>query len=482
MDLNTESNIKPVYWLSFFTLIILAVLSLIAYKERTLFVDSSWFIVNMLHTKSFYFMEMRYGAFITQLGTITAIRFGMDLKSILIIFSVSFYVFYLLSFWAIGVWMRQKKLAILFLLYLVLFISDGYFCTVGEIFQGITWMFLFFALYLQTRWRHNLWTHGLMIAFAFLSLICHMIIWFPFAFMWLYLNLEQNKIHELIRQKKFWIYSLILLLFALTRYYVSNLGWYDSMKLEPVKNLSFSRILGAFKSGHAQTFLNLLKTNYWLVVSLGFVSILFMAIQKKYFQLVLYFVFVAGYFSLVCVVYPDGYDRNMLFYFENEWAPLAVIIAAPFVWHIFNYLHQVRVLAAVFLVIFAIRLFFIFDAYLFFNNRFHNLKNLNESLYKSKIHKAIIYVDEAEAKKYFVMDWGLPIESLLLSALDAKKPNITFKTTPPDFIVRQPKDSFYSCFQIMPNSFLNQKYIQIDSLQAYQPIPNIKTFNLKANQ
>ncbi|HTO16064.1 MAG TPA: hypothetical protein VLZ83_09845 [Edaphocola sp.] len=482
MNKVEEVRLKVAYWLSFFTLIVLSILSIISYKERTLFVDSSWFITNILHTKSFYFMEMRFGAFITQLGTIAAIHLGLSLKSILIIFSISFYIFYLFSFWAIGGLMKQKKLAILFVFYLTLFISDGYFCTVGEIFQGITWMLLFFALYFQKRWKHNFWSHLLMISFAFLGLICHMIIIFPFAFLWLFINLETTKLKVLIENKKFWIYSAILLVLAYTRYYVSNLGWYDAMKLEPVKQLSIASVINAFKSGHAKTFLELLMSNYWIVVAISLVSILFMIKQKKWIQTSLYLIFVLGYFALVCVVYPDSYDRNLLFYFENEYAPLSIILAAPFVWYIFKFQVNKKIISIIFISIFSIRLFFIFDAYQFFHHRFKNLQSINNTLYDQNIHKALIIAEEQAANAYFVMSWGLPVESMLLSKLENKNPVVTFKIVPPDFKVQNIADSFYSCFTILPQSFLNKDYILIDSKQEYKVIEGLNNYKLSNNQ
>ncbi len=475
---NQSKSISIAYRTAFASLVLLTILSLIAYKERTLFVDSSWFLVHMTSQKTFYFMEMRFGAFITQLGALAAIYTHMPLKAVMMIFSVSFYLFYLAAALLIGFRWRQKQLAVLFSLYLFLFISDGFFCTVGEIFQGLTWMFLFFALYFQKRFRHNLLSMGLLIAFAFLALICHVIVLFPFSFLWLYLNLEYSNFKLLVKQRKFWAYSVLLLSLGFLRYYVSTLGWYDSAKLASVHEISFSSFLAAFRSEHAQTFIKLLLQNYWIALLLFLAGMVLLARNKKYFQLGLTLMFTLVYFALVCVVYPEGYDRNMLFYFENEWAPLSVILSAPFVFQLFKTRVKPKLVLGIFVFLFAVRLLYVYDAYRFFNHRLENLTQLTKQLYQSGIYKSVIVADEQEARNYFVMTWGMPIESMMLSNIEGYQPAVTFKIAPKGFSMRQVPDSFYSNFKITENAFLDRNYFPIDSIGKYRLIDGLDSFSL----
>ncbi len=478
LDQKSKST-RIAYRVALASLVLLTILSLIAYKERTLFVDSSWFLIHMISQKTFYFMEMRFGAFITQLGVLAAVYTEMPLKAIMMIFSVSFYLFYLAASLLIGVRWRQKQLAVLFSFYLFLFISDGFFCTVGEIFQGLTWMFLFFALYFQKRFRHNLLSVCLLIAFAFLSLICHVIVLFPFAFLWLYLNLEYSNFKDLMKEKKFWLYSILLLSLGFLRYYVSTLGWYDSAKLASVHEISFRSFFAAFSSEHAQTFAKLLLQNYWITLILFITGLFLLAKHKKFFQLGLTLLFTIVYFALVCIVYPGNYDRDMLFYFENEWAPLSVILSAPFVFQIFDIRMRPKVVLSIFVFVFGVRLLYVYDAYRFFNHRFENLSQLTTQLYEDRIYKAVIATEAQQARDYFVMTWNMPIESMLLSNIKGYKPAVTLKIVPKDFTLRQVPDSFYSNFHITENTFLDRNYFPIDSIGNYYLIEGFDDFSLK---
>src|SRR5690606_22704158 len=109
------------------------------------------------------------------------------------------------------------------------------------------------------------------------------------------------------------------------------------------------------------------------IIPIFFSGLVLLIKNKKYIQLCLVLLFSLMYFALVCVVYPYAYDRNMLFYFENEWAPLSVILCTPFVFQIFDVLTNKKLVGVVFLGIVLIRTFYIFDAYQFFNHRFQNL-------------------------------------------------------------------------------------------------------------
>lgn len=475
-------NIRIAYIISLISLLLLTILSLVAYKERTMFVDSSFFMLNMLSKRTFFFTEFRLGAFITQIGVLGAGYLGMSIKSVLMIFSVSFYLFYLVAALLIGLRWKQPKFAILLCFYLILFISDGYFCTVGEIFQGVTWMFLFLALYFNQQMPHRFWSHVLLCCFAFLGLVCHMIMLFPFAFLWLYLNIDKSPLRTLLNSRKFWIYSLLLLGLGFMRYQISNSGWYDSMKLSHVQEMNVHSVRNAFFSGHAATFARLVWHNYWIIIPMVLTGFVLLIKKKKFIQLGQVLLFSLAYFVLVCVVYPDAYDRNMLFYYENEWAPLAIILVTPFVMNIFDFLQNKKLVLAAFSIIVLVRLFYIFDAYQFYHHRFENLDAVITRLHDQGINKALIVAENDAANDRFVMTWGTPTESMLLSGVKGYKPFVTFKIVDPNFVIRPIADSFHSCFNVLPNSFLDRHYFNIDSTQDYKVFEGLDQFPVESNQ
>lgn len=454
-------------------LLVLTGFSLYAYKERMLFADPSWITFNIINTKSFCFSEHRYGAFITQLFPLAGVYLGLSLKTILQLYSVSFYLFYLGSVFLIGFAWKQKWMGILLTVYLTLFVSDGYFWPNNEVHQGITWMFLFLAYYSYSS-KKNWLSHVLLFAFAFFAISSHMLVLLPFLFLWIWIHPAIFKTpFNVLQQKHFLIYSLLLISLMGVRYILSNQGWYDSEKLIAIKQVSFSTIIHVFESGQSVSFLNLLFTNYWIALIPLAGSIVLLLLQKKYYQLGFFLLSIFTYYLLICIVYPDSFNRNLRFYMESEWAGLSVIISTPFVLYLPEMIRKAGLIAAVFAALFFTRLGYIHHSFTYFHNRLEQLGQLTNTLAQQKINKAVIVEDKSITNQLFIMDWGLPVESLLLSELNGMKPAVTFKLVDQQFETRQLKDSFYSCFEVQPVSLLNKKYFSIDTTHSYHVILGI---------
>ena len=71
------------------------------------------------------------------------------------------------------------------------------------------------------------------------------------------------------------------------------------------------------------------------------------------------------------------------------------------------------------------------------------------------------------------MDWGLPIESLMLSKVEGKNVQATFKIVYDTIPSLHTTDSFYSCFDIQPVKILNKSYFAIDSTQYYKTFKGV---------
>src|SRR5690606_11941303 len=147
MVLKHWRNFSWAYYLSLGFIFILLVFSLLFYKERMLFVDPAWIVFNIINKGKLIIAENRYGAFITQIFPYFGSKLGLSLKSILILYSASFYLFYFFTAYIIGFKWKQEVFAILLALYLGVFVSDVFYWPNNEVHQGIAWMFLFLAYY-----------------------------------------------------------------------------------------------------------------------------------------------------------------------------------------------------------------------------------------------------------------------------------------------------------------------------------------------
>ncbi|HMO37909.1 MAG TPA: hypothetical protein PKC76_06775 [Saprospiraceae bacterium] len=460
-------------------LVALAVLSVVFYKERMLFVDPCWIIFNIINTGTFCIAEHRYGAFITQMCPVIGVHLGWSLRTILIIYSASFYVFYLAAAIITGYVWRQHWLSILLVIYLTLFVSDVYYWPNNEVHQGVAWMVLFLGYYIHTarHGRKNIIKHAVLFLLAFLAIFSHLIVLLPFTFLWLYYHTTQhNKLELLLKNRLFIWYSSLIAALIGARYLLSSSGWYDSIKLQRIHDISLPIIIQSFSSGQSQSFLQLLLHNYWIALPFFLLGLLYLLKNKCSFQIALLIIYTATYYMLICITYPDAFGRSLRFYMESEWMALSIIMMTPFVIDMIPAFRQKSLIPSLFILIFSIRILYILESFSYFNNRYTALEKITVQLQAQDIKKALIVQDKATADSIFIMDWGLPAESMMLSVIKGFEPPVTFKVITPDFIITQPRDSFYSCFDLQAISRLNSKYFQPDTTQPYLIIP-ISTVN-----
>lgn len=467
MNLKSKNYSLP-YIVALTTIVILAVFSIFAYKERMLFLDPAWVVYNIINTKFFCFSEYRYGAFITQLFPLAGTYLVLSLKTILLLYSFSFYLFYLSAALIIGSIFNQKWLVILLALYLTLFVSDVYYWPNNEVHQGITWMLLFVGLYLfQSDKKHTI-LYVTSAIFALLAISSHLLVSVPLLFLWIYIHLDTN-LKTLTHQKTFTLYSILLVVGMILRYKLSDEGWYDHVKLIGVQNLSYSGAINAFMSGQAKSFVSLLFTNYWIALPIFCLSSFLLLRQKRYLQWTTLTVFALGYFVLICVTFPDAFARNLRFYMESEWTALAIIVSTPAAIWAINYKNAHVIL----LLIFTIRMVYIFASYHFFHHRYTNLETALNTIQGKNLNKVLVIDGYQKAQETFIMDWGLPIESMMLSNIQGDKIQSTFKVVYDNPQIIQAKDSLYSSFNIQSMEILNTQYFNLDTTKRYEVIEGL---------
>ncbi len=446
-------------------LFILLLGSIFLYKQRMLFVDPCFITFNILNTHSFVITEHRYGAFITQIVPLIGAYLHLPLKIILLLYSASFYVFYLGIVLILIYRLKQYGLAILMAFYFTLFVSDVYFWPNNEVHQGVAWMFLFLGLILSGPKRMpDPWFHTIIMITAFLAIFSHFIVMLPLSFLWLYF-INDKKDWNLSRTMTV-IYSLGLLVIFFIKFQLGIKGWYDGEKLQGVTHLSISSILSSFSNGHAKTMYLLFMSNYWIVVLILLAGLISLLKNKRFILFGMTVLFTTGYFILICITFPSAFGRELLFYMESQWMALGIIISAPFVYHLLPQLKS-KYIQLILIVIFSTRLMYIGHSGVLFNERLNTLESTIIQI-KNKGYSKIILTKEPTMDTRFLMNWGLPVESLTLSAMNGDDPIVTFKVMRPEEIINVSNDTFLSSFRKMGYGELNPEYFRIDTMQAYQ--------------
>lgn len=448
------------YTVSLIVLFVLWIASFVLYKQRMLFVDPGWITFNIINTNNFVISEHRYGSFITQLFPLLASLAKLPLSTILFLYSGSFFAFFLTVAYVSGRYFKQKSFAILLAFYFTLMASDVFFWPNNEVHQGVAWMILFFAAFMhftQSKSSLSIYQHLSLSLLAFLALFSHIIVLLPFVFIWLYLQLDSaNK-----RWTLFYSYSVLIASLIATKYILSMDSWYDGSKLEPVKHLTLSTALSVFNNGHAHTMYDLFLHKYWIIFPIFLAGIYALWKKRKFWHIALVCSFIFLYTFLVLLTFSDAFGRELYFYMESEWMALTIIISLPFVFEVVPKLSS-SIASMVVGIIFLLRFYDLSDSFHYFNKRFHHLEKITNILEEAKFKKTVIKMDEKLRKELFIMDWGLPIESLLLSSMNHPESPLSFKAVDESFVISPAQDSIFSCFQLSPQSILDKNYFKLE--------------------
>ena len=132
-------------WLSSAALLACFVLSLVFAQERILNTDNSAFFFNLVNAEWPSVAEERYSAAIPQFLPYVFIKFGASLRTILYVFSASYFVLYAMVFGLIQFVLVQTKASLALVLSLLLGVAHSFYHPVTETHQAIAWSILFYA-------------------------------------------------------------------------------------------------------------------------------------------------------------------------------------------------------------------------------------------------------------------------------------------------------------------------------------------------
>lgn len=243
MTLSAASSRRAGY-AALAVLLLLAAGALYYWRERMLFADPSWISFTILNTGSLSIQEHRYGSFITQLAPLLGGWLHLPLKTVLLLYSVSFPLFHSAVAVLLLRW-KQPLLALLLAFYLTLTISAGYYWTNNEVHQGAGWMLLFFGAVLhgqEAAWK-PVPTYFLAVGLLFLALFSHPLLVLTTGALWVSLWLLGCRG---LRGRRGLALVLPALILAGLRFWISTkgTGGYDHDKLDYLHHLSADTEIG----------------------------------------------------------------------------------------------------------------------------------------------------------------------------------------------------------------------------------------------
>lgn len=464
-----QSTLKTASKLALAALIVLLAGALFFARER-LFADASYIVFNIINYKRAAIQEYRYGSFITQMVPLIGCKLHLPLKVILLGYAISFNLFYVAIVSLLIYLCRQYGLAILMALYYFLFISDSYFWPVNEIHQAVAWMFLFFGstLYLGRKQSHPAWLLSIFISLAFLTVFTHFVVIIPLFFLWIYFWMGNEKWP--FSKRVSIVLSIVLVAIVVIKFLFVGQHSYDSKHLDGILKISLQDIIDSFGAPVVTAFFYRCITNYWITMLVFVLGVISLIKVKEKKQLVWTLVSIVGYISIIGLTYSDFDSSIALFHIESEWACLAILVAAPFV---FNFLPGIKPTNAILALttVFIVRVVYICMAIPVFSERINFQEHILAKMREKGITHLAIYKDEKVMPK-LALDWSFTYESLMLSGMSGDDPKRTFcfigKNDAKTINDISTVGSFYNVWNTLSYKDLNRQYFNIDTTAPYR--------------
>ena len=464
-------SLRPAAIASVCVLLIMLVSAVVFYKERMLFIDAPHILFRIVNDSVFQINDFRYGSFVTQMVPYAGSKIGLPLKWLMVLYSASFYTFFLIVTSVLVFVFRNYPLAIISGLYYTIFVSDTFYWPNNEIHQGVAWMLLSLGtiLYLGEKQKPFLLVLTAFIPLFFLSVWTHPLVVPTIAYLWgFYLLSEKTS----FSRKQQIMLSTLLLLFLILKLKQGTHQGYDSTKMELVTGFDIQRLKSISSSPQWRFFTQGCLHNYWLFVILFVTGLATLIYEKRYLLLGWTLAVSSAYLLLVCITYWSV-DASMRFYIESEYMPLTIICCAPFVFFTLPRFNR-NICTAVIVVIFLVRLLYIYKAAPLFQNRLAIMENIAGEMKKKGLSKVIIPTPPGSINDQLLMNWGAPVESFMNSALNGEMPQRTFLFATADeikMIQHTGADTFLGCWERRPVSHINAKYFSLDTTSRYQVVP-----------
>lgn len=401
--------------------LVLFVLSLLFYLERTCFVDPCYAVFNLLYYHDYVIEAGRIAAVLPQSLALVAIKLHLPLKAILMVYSFSFVLLYYLIYLLIAYGFKLDRLALAVPLVLLLGVKYSFFWISTETHQALVYTILFYAfLTWSMRFKPGalFWIIRLAVATAilFLCFYSHPVSMFTVLFVLGFFVID----NKLWFKPEGYLLGVIIVALALFKFLTSSSG-YESFFFKGFGEF-FERI-GVVSYSESYKFL---KTHalgvYFFSLLLFLATTAWYIMMKQYLKLAYYLVFMV-LFSLVLFTtfniwyYPFIQEKNLM--------GLNILLLIPFLKDvIFPGEKKKLILQVILVLVFFAGVFRVADASRFYKNREAYISNLVKTVRKYPEKKFILaesMVDRNQVNVY----WGFAPETLILSSLEGPDSSVS---------------------------------------------------------
>jgi hypothetical protein len=425
------------------------------YKAR-IFGESGLYLSQIINNKIFFVECYRIVSGISQMLPLFSIWIGLEFRYVLLIYSLSPVIFFYFLFLFVYYGLRDRRSGLLMILVQTVGIVHSFFIPVFELYYAVPLLITFYAIW-RLPFRNNVLIFLLLL--EILILLSHPMAFILFPYLLLY-NYRKEKSKPL----KFSLPVILVFLAVLAfRFFVmcdyqsgkpaSQINFFEAKQYLLYLNPSFTEATGIF----------LLR--YYFEILAGFIIVLIMlAARKQWFKL---FLVNATFFTCVFLVNssgliePSGYIEQLMF-------PFVSIVFIPLIYGFSSKKRQGRQNIAVLLIsaLVVYRLALIYSGSEMFVKRVTQMEQLIETARQKGGSKFVVSGKVAD-HGYSQLTWSYPIETMLLSAIDANDLTLTIV---PDKIYYSDIDKekigagqfIHGKSELKNYSWLNKRYFHFD--------------------
>lgn len=402
--------------------LVLFVLAVVYYLERTIFVDPCYAVFNLIYYKSYIVEAGRTTAVYPQTLALLAIRWGWPLKSVLAVYSVSFILLYYIIYLVIAYIFRLRRLALAVPLALLLGVKYSFFWISTETHQAVAYTILFYAFLA--------WSAGFRpgILYRLIRVVAAAgILYFCFHSHPVALFTVLFALGFFIVENKFWLkpdgYILagIIIAMAVAKFLAGSSVGYESFFFKGFGEF-FDRLGNIFGS-ESFRFLKGNITGIYLFSALLFVVTTAWYIMKKQYLKLVYYLTAILAFSLILFTtfniwfFPFIQEKNLM--------GLNVFLLIPFLRDVeFGGKKSRYIVPVMAALIFLTGVFRVVRASAFYRDRLDYIGSLIRSV-RDFPEKKFVIPAQMISRERLNVNWGLATESLMLSSLESPDSSVS---------------------------------------------------------
>ena len=413
----TKNNSDWVFTaLGHLSFLILFIASVYYFKERILYSDSAFHLFKVINFEKINVEAYRYGSFLPQLPVLLAMKLGVSLKSLIIIFSVAFTALYYIIFLLCIKALKNTAAGLSIIFTLIMCINESFFFPVTETQQCLVFCVLLFAILQYPSFRSS-WVQillaSIVITFSFLA---HPVALYPITFIIGYSAIDKKQLRSIMP------YALLALVIglAVAKVMLTDKNSYEGAFFsELLKSPAIILDLPGFYS--TLFFMSKISGLYLWVVIFQFILIFYFILKKEYLKLSWQLGISVLFLAITLLTYHKGDSDTFM---ERAFMPLAVLISIPLLNEMLENDKRHKFLKLAFLsLVIVVSLNRIHTQGKVFRERTRFNQELLANTAKLPNRKFVI--ERSELEKHNYASWSYSFETLILSSITENMPTQT---------------------------------------------------------